>query len=859
VLSGAGCSPFGNPRKQRCAIRSTRVPALVAASALAIGILVAARAGGSRQLALALLALAAVLAAPAIVNLVHGRCDVRLPVRALLLDLALLASVAATGGASFIARRALVEASDPAMLPGGTFVEVAGRAVEVRRSAAGRAHVVLEVAELRNVADQESRAARGRLWCSWPEGQRAPVRGDSLGLSGELRVPSGPRNPGAFDFSAYLAARGIHATLEVREARVAARPRSWGRVGERIARTVRSSLPHPARDLLVGLLLGRSTELREETLSDFRRSGTVHVLAVSGLHVGFVALFAHTVLRCLRVKPRVARLLALPCVAVFVLVIGARPSAMRAAVMAGCLVFAGALERRSSLPNALGFAAIVLLAADPGSLLSLGFQLSFAAVGGIAALFAPLARGLRRAIRLPGIGARLADAVALSLAAQAGVAPLLVHHFGEISIAAPLSNLAVVPLAAWSVACGAVLLLTSAFAPDVARIFAASAWASIETMRAVCGRVASWNWSSVPVDCRFAGCLAAAIAGLALAARPSGVARRVGRSLALAAAVGAVALTLFGPGRSYPRVVFFDVGQGDAALLEIPRRRAVLVDAGRSYGRGDCGRSIVVPYLRRRGFRRLDAIVVTHAHDDHSGGVASVIEAVDVGRLVLSGPPFECAGFDELLSAALDIGIAPTRAAEGDTVLAVDGARLVAVGPPEGWRRGEAGENDLSVVLSAALGTRTAILTGDIEARAERALLEGERPLAADLLKVAHHGSPTSSDPAFIEACGPLVAVVSVGATNRHGHPSPEVLQRLVASGAAVFRTDRDGAVVVDLRQDRIVVEGVASGRRAVVEGQSRARSQDGPTATRQQSSGRITSRAARRTSAGPIEERIPG
>lgn len=650
-------------------------------------------------------------------------------------------------------------------------------------------------------------------------------QGDTVSLEGRLEERPRRRNPAQMDYGRYLENLGIGATLTVEDESRVAFLRPSRRLDHRLAESVRTRvqrtlsrtvLEDEPRALLSALILADRSAIEDETLDAFRSTGLMHLLAVSGLHVGLVGLVVYGLLKPILGRFRVRRrrlevvraVITLGLLAVYVLVSGASVSVVRAFVMVSALIVGSAMERRRDTLNALGLAAIVLLLHRPSALFEVGFQLSFGAVFAIVTLTPLLTSRVPDRVRQSATGTAIVGSMATTIAATIGTAPALLTHFGRLPIGGLVLNLPAIPLTAATLASGLGSVVLSPF-ETASRTMGALAnvtgnWliALTETGAGIVGHVAySAFW-----DDPFTIVASVLIVGaLALWRRPV-ARRRVGMAAVACIAVGLWDGVLEGESVPDLEVVFLDVGQGDATLVSTPDGSHVLIDAGIKSPFTDQGERTVVPHLERYGVRRLDALVLTHADADHIGGARSVLEAVEVGQLIVNGAEGESDLWDSLMRAADSLGV-PVQPIEAGDALEVDpSVRIRALGP-NGSSSGSA--NDASIALLVEHGETRWLLTGDAEVAGEAALVSAYASvLEADVVKVGHHGSKTSSTPAFVEAVGePAFAVVSVARRNRYGLPNDEPLDRWRSAGADVLLTSLEGAIW--LRSDGETVERV--------------------------------------------------
>lgn len=565
-----------------------------------------------------------------------------------------------------------------------------------------------------------------------------------------------------------------------------------------------------APSLVRALILGDASRVPNGVRQGLRRLGLAHVLAVSGLHVGLVA--GLTLILGIGLPRRLRLLTAVASVATYVLLVGPRASLLRASIMAGLTVGTLLSERPPQAANALAVAAAGIALMDPLLVVDLGFRLTVGATAGIVLLGPDLARrwsagaggpepgapGRSDRGRFAGFRVTLVRSLAASAGAQLGVLPWALPAFCLLTPWAPLANLVAVPWTALGLAGCIVWCGLSMLAPTAG----SRALPALEVLVTPFGWPAALPprpWIALPVSLGFVGAASVAVGLWFVLRRP-----RSRCSVGLFV-LGAVAALATGAARAPDGVMaaVLDVGQGDAILLQ-DRGVAVLVDGG-GWPHGDLGGRVLLPTLVRRGVRKLDAVVVTHPDRDHCGGLIDIAGYLAVEEAI-SGPGIQQSACGRSLEELP--GVERRNVAAGDRLrvgrwrLRVLHPKASAGGRAAGSARRD-GSNDASLVLTAEAFGRRLLLTGDVEADGEHGLLRRHgASLEADVLKVAHHGSRTSTSRRFLEAVAPRVALISAGARNPYGHPAPEVIARLRRERIRIVRTDRDGMIEVRIRRD---------------------------------------------------------
>ncbi|MEP6800500.1 MAG: DNA internalization-related competence protein ComEC/Rec2 [Acidobacteriota bacterium] len=622
----------------------------------------------------------------------------------------------------------------------------------------------------------------------------AADRGDRIVAVGKLRPEGLPASDRDITLPWPAFRLSVKSALRLESPRptwlsVLAAPNRWLYARLAAARPDDLAFDRDVRGPLAAILLGRTSGLDRGMVARYRRGGLYHLLVIAGLHVGLAAGMALLALRVFSIRGRRREALLFAIVILFVVVGGANPPAVRAAVVFAVFLMTRLLERPVAPAQAIGLSALVLFSAAPEQIYAIGTLLTFAAVGGIAAF-----SGLLRA-RLPRRPAFLFTGFAAAIAAQIGTAPLLLWRFNVVSGGAWITAPVAIPIAAALIAVGAALLACLAAGIPAGPLIALFACGS-RTLEALAERTAGVAFLRPTPP------LLATLAIPALLACGLLLRRRLRAGAFAAAALVFVSLVLrrgpAGPARGFSFEAL-DVGQGDAFLLRWGSH-ALLVDGGGPFDleARDFGRTRLLPKLLDRGVTRLDAALVTHPHPDHALGIFAVLDEIPVGALWLSDGEDE-AGLYRDLAATAGRRSVPVRALRQGALARWNGATL-SILRSGGLRTKKDAINNQSVVAMFERQGRRALLTGDAGAAGEGELLRRiPGRLSADVLKVGHHGSRGSTLPEFLAAVSPRAALVSCGRENRFGHPAPETLASLSAAGVRVFRTDLDSDILLEL------------------------------------------------------------
>ena len=605
-------------------------------------------------------------------------------------------------------------------------------------------------------------ACRGVLAIRWPAGYAA--RGGTTWVVAGRFLPD-PRG-------GILVARGARVLDPV--------PRGRGALRDRIAERSRHLFGTRA-PLVDALVIARRTELDADLRERYTRSGLAHLLSISGLHVGFFAAWLTVLLKRLRLGVRARFVAGTAVMLTYVWLLGFPAPATRSAAMLA-LLDVGKLRQRVVAPSGLvALAALCVMIGDPWSVQSVGAWLSVAAVAAV--IWAG-----RATERYPKVVRVLAPAAAATLF----TAPITAYAFGTVAPIGVLANLAAIPLAGLAVpGLMVALLLSSSW-------LAAGAGLCLALLDIVARTAASMPGGHFIM---IAGAQAAGLwFGILLVGWWLWSSPRRRWTVAARASFAAALLSLAALFSAFPRlsdcscltISFLDVGQGDAIALRTPAGRWLLIDGGPRGPAGDAGRRVVVPFLRSHGATQLAAVVATHAHLDHFGGLPAVLDAFDPQYVLEPGEPVPDAGYLGFLGAVENDG-AEWRAARRGDRLDLDGVTIEVLSPDSAWAVSQTDINEESVVLLVTYGGTRILFAGDA-GRPTEAHLAGQVGRVT-LLKVGHHGSRGATSDRWLDELQPADAVISVGTKNRYGHPAPETIARLEAHGVSIFRTDQRGTI----------------------------------------------------------------
>jgi competence protein ComEC len=632
--------------------------------------------------------------------------------------------------------------------------------------------------------------------------------GSVVNIISEIRIPLGRRNFGGFNSKKFLASRGVSGTIGTSEKALTIlkgnRALWFKNTGYKLRHnmidTLNKCMPAKESSVIAGMLIGYTSDMPEEMEENFRRAGLSHVMAVSGANIAFLLAPLLWLLKKMGFNPRWSSALAFPSMIFYVFATGMEASVIRAAIMAGVTLTGMLLWRKADIYCSLAVSAIIVLLGNTYMLFDLGFILSFSATLSLVIMYKPIFS--RLPVKIPKI---IRDTLAGTIAAQLGVIPIIAYCFNTFSLISVFTNLLIVPLTGIITVLGAILVIVGNLFFPAGKLLGVLLSLVVDVMLYVTETMAAIPWAEI--NLATPSIILVLLYYLILLFLIYGY-PRLAKELAKPAFAsiivmcGAVILLISIPSKSL-QIHFADVGQGDCAIIRTPSGQNIILDGGGSINDEEgsyAGECIVVPLLYNLNMTEIDLMIASHGHMDHIGGLKTVIDKINVKKLVVADT------FDiemrELTDYAVEKGVPVTRIKEGAFIYEEDNLTLKSLYPftEEGLMPSNSttNANELSLVARLDYGDFSALFTGDIGFESEKRLLDNNVQLSCDLLKVAHHGSKYSSDQSFIKAVNPNMSVISVG-RNTYGHPSPEAIERIVGQGSIMYQTILNGGILVEV------------------------------------------------------------
>lgn len=637
--------------------------------------------------------------------------------------------------------------------------------------------------------------------------------GDRMVFRAVLYPLEGIQNPQEFNYKAYLNSREIYVHAGIKSISRVQRNKSyfrWTYFRQKVLDAIDHNFSKDTAPLAKALLIGYKNELGQETKTAFSRAGLSHIMAVSGLHVGFLLApfwFLIPFLWRLKYGKQVGLAGLIVLLFFYAGLTGFSASVMRAS-LAGALLMYGRLFRKvHDSKNLMAVAALIILLVNPAALFSISFQLSFSAVYIILLIAPALYRRLPGWIQYRWYG-KPVSAVIISFIVQLGLFPVLAFYFGEFSIVGPLANAFVLPFLGLVVPLALILLPFGMIFPSAAHFINTPADWFLSGLNWLVNLTSQWEWSWVQVHIEsllFFGIWIAAIFFIASLPIPK-LRWKFFILFLLTLCLGQTQQLIQKLQPPTLQLTIFDVGQGDAALVKTPLGKHFLIDTGRWRPGYNSAKYVIIPHLKASGIEKLDAVFLSHPHADHIGGTIDLMKSIPIDTIYTSGMKYDSNLFKNYRRKAGEQQIPIVDLQAGDQVFIDPSIRLFVYGPDS--KPSSSNVNNSSLIFELVYGSTEFLFMGDAEASQERQLIARYPQLTdTDYLKVPHHGSKTSSNVLFLQQVTPKVATVSLAKENRFDHPNAEAVRRLRATGAKIHFTSLDGAIILSSDGKRITLQ----------------------------------------------------
>lgn len=629
--------------------------------------------------------------------------------------------------------------------------------------------------------------------------------GDYIKINAKIELPSKARNYMGFDYQRYLKSKKIIATIsdvenmEILDANKA-------NIAENIFNSVRNNikenmyklLPKDVRELAVGMMIGDKDELDANIAEDFKNSNLTHMLAVSGAHISYVILGLNLMLK--KAGNRFRKIFIICFLIFFVGVTDFTPSVQRASIMAILMLVSTMLYRSQDTYTSIAFSGLVILVINPYSFFDIGFQLSFGGTIGIVLMYNNLMKRFKTKGKLKGY---IVSSICVSVCANLIIIPIMAFNFNTVSLTFWISNLLAGPFLGVIIILGLCIYLLSFVIFPVAKIISIPLKYLIYILLVIVKYCSKIPFSSITIRTPYIFGILIYYIVLYLIFNYAKIRPYFKKLVVVIMIVILIANScIYMQNHGKMIIYFIDVGQGDSTLIRTAKNKTILIDGGGSENSSfDVGEKTLLPYLLDRKITVLDYVVISHFDTDHCGGILYLMEHIKVKNIIISKQGKESSNYNKFKNIVLDKGISVIFVKKGDKIK-IDNETYMDVLFPSNNFISDNILNNNSIVTKVWYNNFSVLFTGDVEEIAENEICREYNTtdkLKANILKVAHHGSKTSSTAEFIKMVKPQIALIGVGERNKFGHPNDGVIQRLRNINTKIYRTDKMGEIVIQI------------------------------------------------------------
>ena len=620
--------------------------------------------------------------------------------------------------------------------------------------------------------------------------------GDSLYIEGEFKQPEEARNYKGYNYKQYLKTKKIIGTVELEKVKIlkSSNGSFIHNIQKYIRDTINGTLTDEEGNLLLAILLGDKDKLSEDIQESFKTSNLSHMLAVSGAHVSYIILGLTYVLQNSIIGKKNGKIVCIIFLLVFMAITNFTPSVTRACIMAILTLFSSIIYRKSDVYTNISVAALITLIFNPYSLLDLGFQLSY---GGTIGIIIFIKRIQEKKSNSKVIN-YIKQMALVSIYANIIIIPIMMYHFNTVSFTFIISNIMASPILGIIVITGFLFIIASITVKPLTRliaIFIKPILSILIKISQICSKLPFSN-ILVVTPYMFNVISYYAIILYCIKSKKNNKCKIIICLLIVLILINFI-IYIF-PQKL--RIFFIDVGQGDSTLIITPDKKTVLIDGGGSDS-FDVGKKVLLPYLLDRRILKIDYVLISHFDTDHCGGILTIMEKVKVKNIIISEQAEHSENYERFKKLMIHKKIRLIEVKKGDKIK-IERYSEFKILFPTSRLLSENPLNNNSIVAQFNYNNFKMLFTGDIEKLAEQQILKAEKAeIRADILKVAHHGSKTSSIPEFIKAVKPKIALIGVGKNNTFGHPNQQTIKNLENIKCRIYRTDLQGEIIIKIDQ----------------------------------------------------------